>query len=133
MGMFDYIRCEVPLPDGFDHDGDLQTKDFDCEMVEHVITKGGRLLLDKGHYEDVPIAERKYPNAEPGTLESMCGIIRRVPRMEDANFHGEIYFNAGKSHKLDSKGWCDGKDLEVRYYKAKFTDGNLISIERIER
>ena len=48
--MFDYLRCEVPLPDGFT--GELQTKDFACDIATHVITKGGRLMLDKGHRVD---------------------------------------------------------------------------------
>lgn len=63
MGMFDYIKCEAPLPDGFD--GELQTKDFDCEMTTHIITKDGRLML---------------------------GSIRRVHKYEDANFHGLVHF-----------------------------------------
>jgi len=30
MGMFDHVRCEVPLPDGFK--GEMQTKDFACTL-----------------------------------------------------------------------------------------------------
>lgn len=44
MGMFDYVRCEVPLPDGYE--GELQTKDFDCQMQQCVITMIGRLTVD---------------------------------------------------------------------------------------
>ena len=44
MSLFDYILCEVPLPDGFA--GELQTKDLGCYLLTHVITKNGRLLLE---------------------------------------------------------------------------------------
>ncbi len=117
MGMFDYIKCEVPLPDGWT--GELQSKDFDCEMVEHIISKDGRLMLERGHNEEVPRNERPYPDAKPGTLESICGIMRRVPKYEDANFHGMVNF-----YGTDGKGgWHE--------YNAKFTDGRLMSIEAV--
>jgi hypothetical protein len=44
MGLFDYIVCEVPLPDGFT--GELQTKDLGCYLLTHIITKDGRLMLE---------------------------------------------------------------------------------------
>lgn len=44
MGMFDYVRCDVPLPDGWK--GELQTKDFNCEMVEHLISNGGLISIE---------------------------------------------------------------------------------------
>ena len=48
MGLFDWIRCDYPLPgeplpqsvlDG----GGLQTKDLDCGLLQYVITKDGVL------------------------------------------------------------------------------------------
>ena len=45
MGMFDYVHCEVPLPDGWQQPHELQTKDFDCEMEIYTIRKDG-LLMD---------------------------------------------------------------------------------------
>lgn len=45
MGLFDYIKCNYPLPDNFT--GNLQTKDFGCELVTHVITNEGRLLKEQ--------------------------------------------------------------------------------------
>ena len=50
MGMFDYVKCEVPLPDKYE--GQLQTKDFDCRMDLYILDVQGRLLkqsaLEKG-------------------------------------------------------------------------------------
>lgn len=127
MGMFDYIRCEVPLPDGW-AGGDLQTKDFDCEMVTHVITASGRLMLDRGHYEEVTKEQRPFPN-EDGML-GFAGSIRRVPRMVDANFHGFVYFGTIETighNPPDERGYQHPiyKDHD---YKAKFTDGQLVAI-----
>jgi hypothetical protein len=51
MGMFDYIRCEVPLPDGA-NPPELQIKDFDCDMLTHVISPDGQLLLEGGRKTD---------------------------------------------------------------------------------
>lgn len=46
MGMFDNVRCEVALPDGFEGRG-LQTKDFGCTMATITITEDGRLVTDQ--------------------------------------------------------------------------------------
>lgn len=130
MGMFDNIDCEVPLPDGFI--GELQTKDFGCEMITHKISKDGRLMLDRGHNEEVPLLERRQWKAEWGTseaaqkehfLEALCGSVRRVPKYVDANFHG--YVNFYGSHR-------DGEKWIFHEYNAKFTDGQLVSIEQVE-
>jgi hypothetical protein len=43
MGMFDWIRCKVPLPDGFT--GELQTKDLGNTLWTHEITEAGCLML----------------------------------------------------------------------------------------
>lgn len=118
MGMFDYVRCDVPLPDNWKPD-ELQTKDFDCEMVTHIISADGRLLLDRGYYEDVPLAERPYPDAEPDDWRSLCGILRRVQKYEDANFHGLVNFYGG-----DQGDW--------HHYNAKFTNGQLIEITKLK-
>ncbi len=126
MGMFDYIRCEAPLPDGWEPKGPLQTKDFDCEMVTHTITKDGRLMLDRGHNEDVPKAERPYPDAKPGSLDEIIGCIRRVPKYEDANFHGHVRF-------YSYEGDPNAEDGSYRWheYNAKFTNGQLDGIETV--
>lgn len=118
MGMFDYLRCEVPLPDGFT--GELQTKDFERTMGEHVITKDGRLVLAiLERVDGVPKAERPYPDADPGSFEELIGSTRPVWRHEDANYHGIVNFYGGEY--VDSKYvWHE--------YNAKFTDGDLVEI-----
>lgn len=45
MGMFNWIKFENPLPDGFVPDGWLQTKDLAPNNLDHfVVTAEGRLL-----------------------------------------------------------------------------------------
>lgn len=47
MGMFDYVKCEAPLPDGWKPgDHHLQTKDFDCGLETYVIRSDGRLIRE---------------------------------------------------------------------------------------
>lgn len=125
MGLFDYVRCEVPLPDGFD--GELQTKDFDDAYMErYTITKDGRLTL-RYVVERVPVPETewKYVGAT-GALEQIWheqSKTRPVFAEKDMNFHGMLNFY-GSSGSRDAGNW------QWHEYNAKFTDGNLVSIER---
>lgn len=46
MGMFDYIRCEAPLPDdAMPANSTFQSKDLDCNLDTYVITASGRLMV----------------------------------------------------------------------------------------
>lgn len=47
MGMFDYIRCDVPLPDGYK--GELQTKDLECDLTSYLINGEKRLVALSYH------------------------------------------------------------------------------------
>lgn len=110
MGMFDYVQCDYPLPDGQIAEGPVfQTKDFNCFMDIVRITREGRVILQATHYEDVPKAERPEPDAPDSSLMAMRGCIRRVVDSEyDAEFHGDMHFY----------------DLE-REFIARFTEGQL--------
>jgi hypothetical protein len=114
MGMFDYVRCEVLLPDAFE--GGCQTKDFDCEMCRIEIRADGSLWIERFDREVVPKAERPHPDAE-GML-GLMGMLRRVNvRWELIDFHGVMNFYGDDK----AGGWHE--------YNAKFTDGRLVSIE----
>jgi hypothetical protein len=118
MGMFDYVKSERSLPDGFQ--GELQSKDFDCDMTLIKITAEGRLIIDRViEWAEVPKAERPYPNAPDGSLESICGSVRFVTNPVDLDYHGTFNF-----YGTDRIGnWHE--------YNAKFTDGNLVEIEQV--
>ena len=116
MGMFDYIRCEAPLPDGWKPSGPLQTKDFDCDMVCHVINAEGRLMLERiDAVHEVPKAQRHYPN-DDGLL-GLCGSVKLDTSLHDSKFHGHVNFYGHD----EQKNWHE--------YDAKFTDGQLVGIE----
>jgi hypothetical protein len=142
MGMFDYIRCEVPLPDGWQPD-ELQSKDFDCEMVTHYISKEGRMMLDCGHNEEVPLMERRGWKAEWGdseeaqkehALEAIMGCIRRIPKYVDSNYHGVVNFYGSETvgYEPEQPGDTFRRAIRVFHdYEAKFTDGQLVGIELV--
>jgi len=54
MGMFDWVQCDAPLPDGWEphrglysdfSDGGFQTKSFECLLLTFTITAEGRLTV----------------------------------------------------------------------------------------
>lgn len=120
MGLFDYVRCEIPLPDGFT--GELQTKDIDDPFMNtHIITKDGRLMMEVlVRTESVPKSERPFPDAEEGSPAEIYGSVRFIREQKDANFHGLLNFYGGGG----SEDWHE--------YEAKFTDGQLVSIRRVD-
>lgn len=98
MGMFDYVKCEVPLPDGYDG-ANLQTKDFEDPYLEtYIIRSDGRLIHRRPKYDVDP-----------------TGVIHGEV---DKNFHGILNFYA-----YEKDVW--------REYNAKFTDGQLVGIEKV--
>jgi len=102
-----------PSSDGFT--GELQTKDFDCQLVTHIITKEGRLMKEQiDRYDEVPKAERPYPNAPS---------MRTITSRHDAKFHFIVNF-------YGCEGYHEDGTYQWHEYNAKFTDGQLVSIER---
>lgn len=111
MGMFDNIRCEIPLPEGFT--GEMQTKDFDCVLGTLLIRADGRLMMEECDWEDMPLAERPDPRLP--FIGSRRAINRR---WRDLDFHGEFRFYGSGGSRGD---WHE--------YIARFTHGALESIE----
>ena len=104
MGMFDDVRCLMPLPDypaGYSRE--FQTKDFEPSVLaQYEITEAGRLiLLNDGFQSD---AESKSVDTE---YHGMLNFYTVFP--EDGN---------------SDKSWWE--------FNAKFTDGQCVGIERVE-
>jgi hypothetical protein len=123
MGMFDYVRCELPLPDGWGADGsyvELQTKDFEFPYLEtYTITKGGRLTRRfVSDWEPVPESEWEYVGDDNPLHKLWHERSKRKPihSERDVNFHGMLNFYGSEGTR-----WHE--------YNAKFTDGQLVSIE----
>lgn len=116
MGMFDDVQCDYPLPDGW-HGKGMQSKDFECEMTLYRITAEGRLTRQDSDWEDVPKAERPYPDAAEDDWKRNIGARRRINiRWPDTNYHGIFNFYGG------------GFQNDWHEYNAKFTDGQLVEI-----
>ncbi len=121
MGMFDNLIIstdKLPVTEEekklIGNNPGWQTKDFDCDMTEIYITDEGKLKINRWDYETVPRKERPYPD-EDG-LRSIMGSLRRInEHLEIIKHHGcvNFYSNIGKN-------WYE--------FRAKFTDGKLISI-----
>jgi hypothetical protein len=101
MGLFDWVKCEYTLPDGFQPPGeydDFQTKTFDDPYMEHyAITREGRLLHRFVCYDITPAEER-----------------HRADQWEDTGFHGDLEF-----------GTYNTETKEEHQYIARFTGGRL--------
>jgi hypothetical protein len=101
MGVFDWVKCEAPLPDGFVPPGkydDFQTKTFDEAYMEcFTITSDGRLLKRFDVYDITPESER-----------------HRSGQWEEVPFHGDLEF-----------GSYDTETKESRDYIARFSNGRL--------
>lgn len=122
--MFDYINCEHKLPDTPippPTNKYFQTKDTpDQGMAIYTITADGRLTWKPYIMEEVPEAERWYPN-DDGLL-GLFGSLRRVEGdPQTLDWHGDIYFYKSSS---DHSGWWE--------YRARFTEGRLSGIALIE-
>ena len=133
--MFDKIRCEQPLPDGWQPAEPMQTKDFDCGLVEYVITTGGRLLCDRRQPEQIPYLD--YPDAFERLDEMMDNGFKRVGKMADTGFDGIVRFGGlevigYESSDIDGRLMTFGPRGKPIYkahnYRAKFIGGRLVEI-----
>lgn len=115
MGLYDYLRCELPLPHSHNK-LEFQTKDTPEQyMMHHTINAAGRLIFHYYQMEETPKAERPYPNAPEDSFFSMCGSVRPKAGTErdvDLNFDGDINF------------YCDS-DAD---YRATFRHGDCVEI-----
>lgn len=129
MGMFDEIRCEYPLPDQGVQDEVFQTKSFHREMDRYTITADGRLIHHMTRWESVPEEERPYYGKPEWDkpLHQVFGSIKTVPVGDvEIPFHGDVYF-------YTSRGEAQTESFEWFEYQARFTDGKLQWVKRVER
>ncbi len=133
MGLYDHIRCEHPLPDGFDGDLEYQTKDTDEQYLGHyTITAEGRLVHHKTRMEETPQADKPYPDAPFGSLLDLCGSVTRVPVGDEfEDFHGALNFYTSNWSGSGPNGYLtsDGQRGWTRDYTALFDHGRLLKIE----
>jgi hypothetical protein len=114
MGMFDEVKCEAPFPDPrMDPERLLQSKSLACCMDRYTITREGRLIYHRHHYEEGPSREVRQELILP---------TRKLTHVEniDTEYHGDIrLYGNGKEG-----AWLD--------YVARFTHGTLDWIRPFE-
>ena len=109
MGMYDEVVCQYELPDQQLKDEVFQTKCLDSLMQRYRISEDGELFVLKIITEWVEDPD-----------DFLGGHIETLSSWEDKiNYHG--YINIYTS---TDEGWVE--------YRVKFTDGKLVSIERVE-
>ena len=89
MGMFDHVRCEYPLPDGF-VPGDtvvFQTKDMDNVMDNYRISAEGRLLCEKWSLAE---AEAEDPAASSGLFAGAIFLVGRAGGTATTSLAGSL-------------------------------------------
>lgn len=129
MGMFDRMYFDVPLPP---HDvvygTEFQTKDLDCLMDEYQVRVDGRVYKRVVQYEYVPESERPPEPPDSSTFSEKMAWLHTSQRLVsdtwsfDPDFHGYINFYGNVPVKPGSS------ELVWRDYRAKFTDGRLVSV-----
>jgi len=114
MGMFDYLECQLPLPDTDETlTFDFQTKSLDCWLDNYQIRSDGTLW-----HETYDIEDRSDPNATG--IYRMVGSATRVNRRwEQLAYTGEVEFY--------------GRVDDIWYsYSAYFVRGYLKELHRLE-
>lgn len=81
MGMYDDLRCEMPLPDGMQR-MHFQTKSLDCELNQYVITAEGRLLVEDIYNADLQAPVDYTGEIEFYALDSRRGWVEYVALVE---------------------------------------------------
>jgi hypothetical protein len=124
MGMYDYLKIstnKLPLSDSeklaIGENPNWQTKDFECKLSTAEITDDGKLKYLDFRYEwDENIKSRSFE-----LTGKLGGLVTKDEHWIELNdFHGYIRFY--------------GNVKNVYYeFKAKFTDGQLVNIERVSR
>lgn len=116
MGMYDDIKCSYPLPgsppDFIEQGHVFQTKDMDCCFSSYEITETGKLVLVKGSFWEELVGER-----------------------EELSYHGDITFYDGNIRAGGPEGLytANGEDAVWIDYRARFNEGNLVSIVELAR
>lgn len=107
MGMFDYLICEHPLPDGDMQKAVFQTKSLDSDLEYYRISGDGRLYRALGVIGELDPHEEEYDH------------LAGLPEWEGPlPFHGEVTF-----YDMDKqRQWFE--------YIARFSEGHLLQLGR---
>ena len=103
MGMFDYLRCEMPMPDGRSvPEVEFQTKSLWCGMDRFTITAAGRLIYHRHRYEAGKAEDERVGFGRPVWVGDF-----------DMDYHGDLRIGGTTS---------DGIELDCG---VRFTHGTV--------
>jgi hypothetical protein len=115
MAKFDYVRSEIPLPDGWT--GELHTCAFGSGLSIMLIRGDGRLLAQEFEHRDIATAQRPQPDWNDASTPPSGAVRSTTPQWRDLAFDGEFEF-----HRPAAPGSADHR------YVARFVQGQLTSI-----
>lgn len=118
MGMYDWVRCDYPLPVETEETGDFQTKDTPAQMLDlYEIREDGSFW-----HQAYGIEDQSDPNAKG--LASIYGAMARVnERWEPMDkFTGEVAFYRFYDES-EGTGWVE--------FSACFKNGQLSELNTI--
>ncbi len=130
MGMFDYVKCEYPLPVAGANELEYQTKDTPCQWLDlYVIKADGTLWHEEYDTEDrSDLAQWKIDHPDTAIPESlnsflgMAGCMTRVnKRLVFENLFGEIRFGS----------W--DKDRGIIEWCVLFENGQLQELRQLTK
>ncbi len=107
MGMFDYVYSFYSPPDSAAQNLQFQTKSFDRCQESYLITREGRLHTipcRKESFDESPFEKEMQELVHAG---------------QDTEYHVDMYF------------YTIGDDDSWYEYKARFTEGQLVSLDRV--
>ena len=119
MGLFDYVKCNYPLPVKGANKHTYQTKDTPAQYMDsYEIREDGTLW-----HEDYDTEDRSDPKAEPGSIDSLSGMRTPVNHrwIQVPPFTGEIRFGC----------WKAEKSIDLNF-SAYFVDGKVKQIHQIK-
>lgn len=116
MGMFDYIRCEYPMPATGANDLEYQTKDTPSQFMDlYLIRADGSLWR-----EEYDIEDQSDPNATG--LDALVGCATRVnKRFVPFDLTGGVAFS-----------YYDPASRELVEWSSYFLNGKLRELHLIE-
>lgn len=123
MGMFDYLRCDYPLPEPEAQEFEFQTKDLDCWLEHFLITDQGQLIRQIAygdhaanaiieHHGDIFFYETKAV-LEDGSLAYLGG------------HDGEWIARNQNGERVKAAG------IRTYEYQARFTNGKVEWVKRV--
>jgi hypothetical protein len=144
MGLFDTLTCHYPLPGLSDPTSiQFQTTDLECSLGDdYTITREGRLIKHHKEYEECPEKQRPYYGTPQwnnwfGPLAGSLRVTAGSERDIDTNYHGWLHFYGGHTGELRMIDPHTGRDqlhpeaCELFEYRAKFTDGKIVELVRV--